>query len=137
MAFTSGTSLIKVTNLLTMTINSVTYSADRILNGVTFEDAQNTEIKVASGNSIPTSEKTTLTFEMLDCTDAEVTTLKALHNTAIDIVLNFDNAALDIITLNDVVLRVFKTIKTNDIFKISCSVEQSVYDVDTISIYST
>jgi len=131
MAFTYGTQNIKIVNIANVEINSVDYSGDNIKDGISFVDAQNSEIKMASGNAMSTSEKTTMSMDLNGLATAVIDTLQLLSATAQTVIIKLTNGRT--ITLTGI-LNVLKISKGNEPVFVTVSLEQNAYDVDTISV---
>jgi len=135
MAFTYGTSNIKLVNIAKISFASATQSiisGANLKDGVSFTDSPDKSIKTADGVERPISEKTMVKFQVIGLTSAENTDLKGDLNGIEDTIsITLSNGLIITITA---VFSVQSVQMGNDIPYLEISCEQSAYDVDTISV---
>lgn len=135
MAYTYGTSAVKILNIDSIVLNgTITITGSALKDGVSFVDAQNSEIKTADGNSQSTSEKTTISADAIGLTSTVMGSIKALHSSTVALVIEFAGSADKLTTSG--ILSVLRNVKGNDVPFLNISMEQSDYDVDTVSVWS-
>jgi len=135
MAFTYGTSNIKLVNIDSIEFTAATIGkilGSNLKDGVSFIDSSDKSIKTADGIERTLSEKTMVKFQVIGLTAAENTTLKSdLHGLSDTMTINLTNGLVITITA---IFSVLNVQIGNDIPYVEISCEQSAYDVDTISV---
>jgi len=142
MAFTAGTSNIKLVNItsigLTSTASPATFDplsivGDDLKDGVSLVEASNSSIRVASGRDRQVSEKVNISFEIIEISAADATELMSANNDRIALVITLDNSSQ--LTIRGII-NVNRNVKTNDLITYMCTMEVIGYNIDDITDYA-
>lgn len=139
MPYTYGTSAVKILNIDSIILDDgvlpqVEIAGSALKDGVSFVDAQNSEIKTADGNSQSTSEKTTISADAIGLNSTTMDSIKAMHSKEVMLTIEFAGSDEKLETTG--ILAVLRNVKGNDVPFLNISMEQSDYDVDTVSVWS-
>jgi hypothetical protein len=134
MPIVAGTSSIKLENINDIVINNQlfpnnnnSHSGDNILDGVELKVEKGESIRVASGRDRAVSEKVSLSFEIVEGTEAELAKLLACNNAKCDVeIAKADNTNTVVAGFLSVNRAVGKMISYK------CSMEITAEDADTI-----
>jgi len=142
MAFTAGTSNIKLVNIATIgltsantpeTFDPLSIIGDDLKDGVSLVEATNSSIKVASGRERQVSEKVNISFEIIEITSADAKELMLANNSRIELVITLDDARA--LTIRGII-NVNRSVKTNDLITYMCTMEVIGYNIDDITDYA-
>jgi hypothetical protein len=131
MAFTPGTENIKL-----ITVDEVEFDAgliisgDTILDGVSFVDATDLAIRMASGVERSVSEKTDISFDIAEIEDANLTTLLGYDRSTQMLTFSVGTRSIRVTG----VVAVHRMVKTNGVTTVNVSLTAKKFDIDSISI---
>lgn len=135
MAFTSGTSAIKLQNIDTITLveglNTVAISGDNILDGVVITPSVGTTTRMASGRDRVSSEKVMIEFTVVEETSANITKVLGMKNKTTAVTVEFDADVDGLNVQMTGVLQILRTVPTNGNIGYKVSMEINAKDIDT------
>jgi hypothetical protein len=140
MAYTSGSSSIRITNLESIVVDYTdlegavgyfTNSADQIEQGVLISTTANSRFNTANGNEVVSSEKCTITYTVIGNNITDLNVYEWLKNNTTKIVrltITLDNG--NVITTGSCFINSIRAAKSNDMFRVLITIEKSLDDVD-------
>lgn len=139
MAFTSGVNNIKMINILALRViltdSTITISPSNIEQGITLSTASDQSIVLSNGSNFVKSEKASLTWTLVGA----MATLNQIYGsingaTCTSLEIDLDNGLH--IAISTPKIQMLQSSKTNDNFRIMCTVEKTMGDIDSVVVYS-
>jgi hypothetical protein len=140
MAFTKGTSNIRIKNIDNIVVNytelggdpgTITNTGGQLEQGVSITTAPNSKFNSANGCEVTASEKCTINYTVLgnNLTDLNVYQwLKTYTTKVVTLEITLDDGT--VITTTDCIINSTRVVKANDLFRVNVTIEKNIGDVD-------
>ena len=146
MAFTPGTTTIKLINIESITFSyrsggsSYTHNltGDQLEQGLSITHSIDQTVIVGNGNTVPKNEKVVITFNTIGSMFDQNVMYNIFKSGGTSKGINFIFITLDTgteITLTEPILQMQRQIKTNDITRVVCTIEKNASDIDEYLSY--